>query len=367
MCSSSDIEGEPQSGKRLKMDAQTKADMQELFKTKLVNVATKEQIERVVTNIEANSKKIKANEAQIHKQGVEFNKQSVELKNIRGSIQRLEAEATEGRRGLDKRIGDAVARAVAGSASEGSGLSAAARREERRFQEFDKARKSLRVWPIDGGNDLKIREGIEDFMMTALLIDSFSQEWIEHVERAPPMASGSAHDEVIIRFATRQKRDEVFGKRTLLRTYVDANRKPTSGIRIQVPNHLEPTFKLLEAYGYDLRNAHGRELRRYIKFDDFERDLFLQVKFPNVDEWVDITPTEARLSRTRKNNRRVASAREFLSPEMSQTVRRTSSLGDNDDAASSLPPSGADAGAMETDAVDQTVTRQTWRPVGARR
>ena len=134
--------------------------------------------------------------------------QSIELKNIRGSIQRLESQATEGTRGPEKKIGEAVARAVVSSVGEGSKQSTAAWREEQRFQELDRARKSLYIWPIRGGRDLKIREEMEDYMMKALLIDSFSLEWIEHVEPGPFSATSKEMATILGSLSTRRKHNQ---------------------------------------------------------------------------------------------------------------------------------------------------------------
>ena len=143
------------------------------------------------------------------------------------------------------------------------------------------------------------------------------------------MKGGHAHNEVVVVFTDKNKRDEAFAMRKNLSTYVDLDGKPTSGVRIQVPHYLTPTFKMLEAYGHDLKRKHGKEFRWYIKFDDFERTLFLQIKIPNISEWIDISPEEARKSRRRRNDRRIASARELLSPEAENVApRRTQSVGD---------------------------------------
>lgn len=307
--------GEEEDAKRSRMDA----DMKKFIREELKKVASKEQLEEIVDSIKKNSGEIKSVCERMDKQEDEVN-------TIRGSIQRLEHKATEDRRGLDRKIKAAVTEAISASSVQVGG---AAKMEEKRFEEYDRARRAIRVWPITGESMLELRDGVEGFVMNALLVDDFSQEWVDTVERVPAARRGAAHSEVVVFFVDKTRRDEVFSARTRLATYIDANGKPTSGMRMHIPSFLMPAFKVLESYGYELRKLHGAELRRYIKFEEFERTLFLQVKFPNIEEWFNISVEEARTSRTRKNERRLASAREYFSPEQPGLRERSRSLGES--------------------------------------
>ena len=273
---------------------------------------------------------------------------------LRNSIAKIEQEIISERRGLERRVERAVEDAMQKDGRQQRGTGTTMRdADERQHDGFELARKSLRIWPIIWKEDQRIMVAeVVNFARGALLVESLDNSWIESVGRAPSTKGGHAHNEVVVVFTDKNKRDEAFAMRKNLSTYVDLDGKPTSGVRIQVPHYLTPTFKMLEAYGHDLKRKHGKEFRWYIKFDDFERTLFLQIKIPNIGEWIDISPEEARKSRRRRNDRRIASARELLSPEAENVApRRTQSVGDME--------------SMEDDLSTPTNfqgLRQTWKP-----
>ena len=64
-------------------------------------------------------------------------------------------------------------------------------------------------------------------------------------------------------------------------------------MRIDVPEHLRGTFKLLENYGYKMKRRHGPGLRRHVKYDDVEESLYISVNLPDSDDWIDVTPNIA--------------------------------------------------------------------------
>lgn len=348
---------EENAAKKLKMDA----EMRSFIKAELEKVASKDQLVSIAESIKENSNRIKGIESRMETQ-------STEVASVRNSVQRLEIQATEDRRGLDRKI-----RAVVNEAMEGaSGRPTTTSLDDRKFQEYDRARRALRIWPIHGNSDLELRSGVEDFVMNALLVESFCQEWVESIEKVHSHARGAAHDEVVVYFVDKSKRDEIFSARPKLSAYIAPDGKPTSGMRLQIPSHLLPAFKLLESYGYELRKLHGETFRRYIKFEEFERTLYLQVKFPNIDEWFNISVEEARLSKTRKDKRRIASAREYLSPEGRLAQPRSLSLGDNDTASEVISSASSDdigaplrrgrATGVPLPRMDVDQRRQTWKP-----
>jgi hypothetical protein len=60
------------------------------------------------------------------------------------------------------------------------------------------------------------------------------------------------------------------------------------------PDYLRPEFRALEKLGAKLRKYHGQGLKRNIRFDDENRNLYMDVKLPNEDEWFKVTPAMAR-------------------------------------------------------------------------
>lgn len=86
-----------------------------------------------------------------------------------------------------------------------------------------------------------------------------------------------------------------------LSTFIDQNRKPLAGIRIDVPPYLSGVFKLLNAFGFHLRRLHGSETKKYIKFDEANLSLYLDVRLPDSDEWLQITPSQARMLKEQRD------------------------------------------------------------------
>ena len=70
--------------------------------------------------------------------------------------------------------------------------------------------------------------------------------------------------------------------------------KPNAGMRIEIPPFLGGTFKLMESHGHNLRHKYGPMLKRHVKFDDVELSMFLDVKLPNEEGWIRVTPDFAR-------------------------------------------------------------------------
>ena len=56
--------------------------------------------------------------------------------------------------------------------------------------------------------------------------------------------------------------------------------KGAKGIRLEIPEHLQSTFKLLEGHANGVRSKYKDGLRRSIKFDDTDRSLTLDICLP---------------------------------------------------------------------------------------
>ena len=119
----------------------------------------------------------------------------------------------------------------------------------------------------------------------------------------------------------------------MLAGYRDPTGKPTAGIRLRIPTYLMGAFKTLETFGHRLKKSYGQQFRKHIKFDDFSRDLYIQVGIKaegETTEWTQYSATEAREANKKANNKtRSAGKIDFLaSPppankDSGQTGRRT--------------------------------------------
>ena len=93
--------------------------------------------------------------------------------------------------------------------------------------------------------------------------------------------------EVVVRFRTVQTRDMVVSYAPNLRAWrdQDGSSANATGLRLEIPDHLMGTFKVLERYGHHLKARHGEGLRRHIRFDDYNSTLVMDYALPNKDTW----------------------------------------------------------------------------------
>ena len=89
-------------------------------------------------------------------------------------------------------------------------------------------------------------------------------------------------------------KENVSTKGRLLASYTDAEGKPQAGFRMEIPEFLAADHKLLNDYGYRMRRAHGKDTRKFIKFDEAAYSLILELKLPGDHTWLRISPGLAR-------------------------------------------------------------------------
>ena len=160
-----------------------------------------------------------------------------------------------------------------------------------RDEAFSTARRSFRLWPVSREGDLK--ERTLEFMVNELLLDQQYATSLEFTvkrvgrRRAGDAPAGAVRDEVLLTFATCRKRDDV-------RSYARNLERKGRGLRLEVPEHLWPSFRLLQNLAYELK-LKNPELKRNILFDDLAANLKMDVCFV-ADEWRTITPKEAKLT-----------------------------------------------------------------------
>ena len=158
------------------------------------------------------------------------------------------------------------------------------------------ARRSVRVWPIRADGVVDLWGEVGDFLHSLLRIpeENMCQDDIEAITRVgKPDLTGKIHNEVIIKFFDKRKRDDVFANATNLSTAVDKDGTPTAGLRLEIPRELEDTFRLLSRFGTRLRARHGQGTKRHIKFDDFCGSLYANIKLPGDTSWTKVTPAMA--------------------------------------------------------------------------
>ena len=181
----------------------------------------------------------------------------------------------------DKFILDGFARAPAMPASvqgAAQSLSQAGRRET----QYDQCRRSLRVFPVKGGDlQLALKKYMHDFLD---LTDEFVEEMDSVMVRWHRDPRSKADHEVIVTFETKEVRDAVKAASKNL-----AGSTIKAGIRLHIPGYLSTNFKLLENLGYQTKSVAG--VQRVIKFDDDNQDVMMDVKIG--EHWKRIRPAEA--------------------------------------------------------------------------
>ena len=161
---------------------------------------------------------------------------------------------------------------------------------------FDKCRRSLRAWPIGGDSKDEIKAAFCDFAIDALLIPDtvVRNTSFADVIRVRNSPQNAVFLEIIVTFLDPSERDFFFSKAKNLASYRDESGSPTTGIRMDIVPYLLPTFKLLNSHGFEIRNSHGNETRRYIKFDEDNLSLYLEIRLPGQQKWIRIKADQAR-------------------------------------------------------------------------
>ena len=156
--------------------------------------------------------------------------------------------------------------------------------------------RSIRLWPVEGDGDKEMWEAVRNFIHDTLRVkdSEVSQDDIASVKRTPDRSSTGVNREVLVTFCDSRKRDLVISHSVNLADMVDTEARPTAGVRLEIPTELMDTFRMLSRSGTRLRARHGRGTKRHIKFDDFQGQLFTNIKFPGDESWTKITPEMAR-------------------------------------------------------------------------
>ena len=276
--------------KRTRMEEEMKGFMAEM-RAKMGDLPTRADFSEIGTKIGLNAAGISNNKKRI-------DVQEDQIKAIKNSIERLEQEQIQATRGLAGKIERAVA--------DGQGRSSV------QTDSYTEARKSLRIWPIQGGSETELRKSLLEFLNGALdMSDDFEQVTIKRDTEVQERQS-VVFDEVVVTFPTVALQDKVFLRGPKLAGFVDSQRKPKCGMRQEIPEHLMPSFRILHCYGMNLRRKVGNQVKKHIKFNDFTETLYIQVRIEEGGEWLSVEPEEAAETNKKQNNRRTERLRSLM-------------------------------------------------------
>ena len=83
-------------------------------------------------------------------------------------------------------------------------------------------------------------------------------------------------NEVLVRFSSVSERDEVISHAVNLKDC-----QTDTGVRLDIPDHLQADFKVLIQYGNDARKHYGVDVRRSVRFFEEEYGLILHLGLPS--------------------------------------------------------------------------------------
>ena len=165
-------------------------------------------------------------------------------------------------------------------------------KDKNKSNAYNNARRSLRFWPVSRQGDLK--ERTVEFMVNELQLDqqhatslAFDVRRVGATRSREQAGANQVKDEVLVRFDSLRERDEV-------RSFAKNLERKGRGLRLEIPDHLWPSFRVLQDLAFELKSKHPT-FRRNVLFDDAELDLKMDFTISD-GTWKSIRPEEARNS-----------------------------------------------------------------------
>ena len=184
-------------------------------------------------------------------------------------------------------------------------------------RDFWRARRSIRIWPVQPCDEedlwrLAAKFVHENLAVTKGGLSSADIEDVKRVRERRRRDDQRVTGELVVTFKEKETRDWVMSHAPNLAPYVDQDMKPTAGIRLEIPAHLSAIFNDFLNYGRFLFTEHGKGLKRYVKFDEKELTLFMEVRLPGANEWLFVDRQMAAEHRRKKQHNNAAHSRAKL-------------------------------------------------------
>ena len=192
------------------------------------------------------------------------------------------------------------------------------------------SRRSIRLWPINGDNCDTMRKDTEKFIFTNLAVskEEFEMSRIERIRRSKTPRNSKIKNEAIITFTDSSSRDFVVSHAKNLAKF---DRDVQIGMRLDYPEFLGNAYRTLEKFGAKMRARNGKEFKRSIKFNDDELTLYMDMKLPGSEEWIQVSPQIASESMAEDEKHKSESVRRIIRANgktalngLFREVRRTS-------------------------------------------
>ena len=179
---------------------------------------------------------------------------------------------------------------------------------------FEKSRRSLRIWPIKGDDTDELDASFKDFAVDALMVPDtvVRQTALAEIIRVRSSPRNAVYMEALVTFKDQMQRDFYFSKAKHLAPYRDESGAPTAGIRMDIPPYLMATFNSLNNHGYEIKRANGPDTKRYMKYDEVNLSLYLEVRLLSSTKWTRIRPEQARIYGEEKDRQEYQTIRKTL-------------------------------------------------------
>ena len=284
-----------------KEDASVKELLQQMNK-RFDTLATKEDIRDIRMDIEKNAEDI-----------------DEVRKEMRANAADIRSEMKANSESLPEAVQSEIYKVLKSRGAAGGGSE-----ELRQHQNYLLCRRAIRMWPVvDTGGGIK--SAAKTFMKEILDMENqaIARIGIEAANTTQQLPRSKIKDEVLVHFHTAEDRDLVYAHARNL-----AAHQGKAGIRLEIPQHLKPEFKLLESHGNNIRKLFGPAVKRSIRFDDAECSLVLNMRLSPDDPWVSVSVEQARETRKIRSQASVAMIRtSFNPPDQSFSASQGRALG----------------------------------------
>ena len=232
----------------------------------------------------------------MHLNGQKLDKKIHEnTREIHGINQRLEQQAvavTKLEQDLDKHK------------KYGASNTAEQMRNEAREEKYLRARRSLRIWPVSVKQDEQPEVCVRRFFIMCMKVPANLTREV-NIESVRMAVRGKENnritDEYIVTFREAEDRDAIKSYASGL-----ADSQGLAGLRLELPEFLKGSSRILEEHGFAVRQLYGKETKRNIKFDDRNRDLMIDIKLPGSTKWHNVTVEQAKRTKRLREESEVA-------------------------------------------------------------
>ena len=181
---------------------------------------------------------------------------------------------------------------------------AVTKRKEAREDRYQLARRSFRIWPVKVNENEDPVVCVRRFLIIDMKVPATLAKdvGIESVKKAVQgQARSKIHDEMIVTFELIEGRDAV-------KSYANgfAGNEGRAGLRLEIPEHLKGSLRILEEHALAIRNLYGRDTKRNVNFDDRNMDLMVDIKLPSSQKWHNVTIEQAKKAKQMREEKEIA-------------------------------------------------------------